>query len=84
MEIIGEIEGRSRGPYAGGVGYMSLNGNLDTAITIRSAFATGGRVHFQAGSGIVADSDPAREFEETEHKLGALRAALRQATGASA
>ena len=58
MEIIGEMEGQGRGPYAGGVGYMSLNGNLDTAITIRSAFASEGKLHFQAGAGIVADSDP--------------------------
>ncbi|WP_162137690.1 anthranilate synthase component I family protein [Methanomassiliicoccus luminyensis] len=79
MEIIGEVEGVSRGPYAGGVGYISMNGNLDSAITIRSAFATGGKLYFQAGAGIVADSDPAKEFQETEQKLGALRSALRQA-----
>ena len=80
MEIIGEVEASSRGPYAGGVGYVSFNGDLDSAITIRSAFASNGRLYFQSGSGIVADSDPAREFEETEHKLGAMRAALRLAT----
>jgi len=80
MEIIGEVEGASRGPYAGGVGYVSLNGNLDTAITIRSAFASGGKVHFQAGAGIVADSDPSREYDETEHKLGAMVAALRRSS----
>ncbi len=83
MEIIGEVEGASRGPYAGGVGYLSFNGNLDTAITIRSAFATNGKLHFQAGAGIVADSDPGREFVETEQKLGALQAALARAVGAS-
>ncbi len=80
MEIIGEVEGGSRGPYAGGVGYLSFNGNLDSAITIRSAFASDGRLYFQSGAGIVADSDPSREFEETEQKLGAMRAALRHAT----
>jgi anthranilate synthase component 1 len=80
MEIIGEVEGSSRGPYAGGVGYLSFNGDLDSAIAIRSAFASQGRLYLQSGSGIVADSDPAREFDETEHKLGALRAALRHAS----
>jgi len=84
LEIIGEVEGAARGPYAGAVGYLGLNGNLDTAITIRSAFACDGMVHLQAGAGIVADSVPSREFEETEHKLGALRAALAQAGEGSA
>lgn len=84
MEIIGSIEKQARGPYAGGVGYISFNGNLDSAITIRSAFASGGKLHFQAGAGIVADSEPGREYEETEQKLGALRASLRSATGAEA
>jgi anthranilate synthase component 1 len=84
MEIIGEVEGRGRGPYAGGVGYISFNGNLDSAITIRSAFASDGKLYFQAGAGIVADSDPGREFEETEQKLGALRVSLDRATGVGA
>jgi anthranilate synthase component 1 len=76
MEIIAQIERRARGPYAGGVGYLSLNGNLDSAITIRSAFSSGDRLFLQAGAGIVADSDPHREFVETEQKLGAMRASL--------
>ena len=80
MEIIQEVEGVSRGPYAGAVGYLSFNGNLDSAITIRSAFAADGRLYLQAGAGIVADSDPGREFEETEHKLASMRAALRLAS----
>jgi anthranilate synthase component 1 len=84
MEIIGEIEGRGRGPYAGGVGYVSLNGDLDSAITIRSAFACDGKLYFQAGAGIVADSDPGREYEETEHKLGAMKASLARARGVEA
>jgi anthranilate synthase component 1 len=84
MEIISEIEEHGRGPYAGGIGYVSFNGNLDSAITIRSAFASDGRLYFQAGAGIVADSDPGREFEETEQKLGALRASLDRATGVGA
>jgi len=83
MELIGEVEGRGRGPYAGAVGYISSNGNLDTAITIRSAFAANGKVSIQAGAGIVADSDPEREFHETEAKLGAMMAALRKAGEAS-
>ncbi|MDD1770596.1 MAG: anthranilate synthase component I family protein, partial [Methanomassiliicoccales archaeon] len=76
MEVIAELEGAARGPYAGGVGYLSFNGNLDTAITIRSAFASGGRIRLQAGAGIVADSDPAREYLETEGKMAALVDAL--------
>jgi len=70
--------GRARGPYAGGVGYLSLNGDMDSAITIRSAFCADRRLHIQAGAGIVADSDPTREYLETEHKLEAMRAALAQ------
>jgi anthranilate synthase component 1 len=84
MRIIGEIEGQSRGPYAGGVGYISLNGNLDLAITIRSAFASGNKLNLQAGAGIVADSDPTKEYQEVEHKLGAVKVALRQAHEAMA
>jgi len=76
MEIIAELEDGARGAYGGGVGYLSLNGNLDSAITIRSAFISDDRLTLQAGAGIVADSDPHREFLETEHKLGALTAAL--------
>jgi anthranilate synthase component 1 len=76
MEIIAELEGRPRGPYAGSVGYLSLNGDLDSAIAIRSAFVSPGRIRFQAGAGIVYDSDPTKEYNETEGKLGALKAAL--------
>ncbi len=78
MEIIAELEGVPRGPYAGGVGYLSFNGNLDSAITIRSAFVNEGNLRLQAGAGIVADSDPRREFEETGQKLGALMDALKR------
>ena len=78
MEIIGEIEKKARGPYAGGVGYISFNGNLDSAITIRSAFVSGSKLFIQAGAGIVADSDPHSEFLETESKLGAVTASLRK------
>ncbi len=80
MEIIAELEGKPRGPYAGGVGYISFNGNLDTAIAIRSAFVSGGRIRLQAGAGIVVDSDPAREYAETEGKMSALVEALSRST----
>lgn len=79
LEIIHELETSARGPYAGVVGYLSLNGNLDTAITIRTLFADGPTYYIQAGAGIVADSDPTREFHETESKLGGLKQALREA-----
>ena len=79
IELIHELEGAARGPYAGVVGYLSLNGNMDTAITIRTLFADGPTYYLQAGAGIVADSDPARELQETEQKLGGLKAALQEA-----
>src|SRR5207249_3122779 len=79
MEILHDLEGTARGPYAGVVGYLSLNGNVDTAIAIRTLFADGPMYYLQAGAGIVADSDPAREWFETEPKLEGVRAALREA-----
>ncbi len=79
LEIIHELEGTARGPYAGVVGYFSLNGAMDTAITIRTLFADGPTYFLQAGAGIVADSDPRRELAETEAKLGGLKAALQEA-----
>lgn len=79
MEIIHALEGTARGPYAGVVGYLSLNGNLDTAIAIRTLFAEGPTYYLQAGAGIVADSDPVRELRETDQKLGGLKAALQEA-----
>jgi anthranilate synthase component 1 len=73
MEIIDELEPVKRGPYAGAVGYFSYGGMaMDTAITIRTVVVTGGRAFVQAGAGIVADSDPAREFQETLNKARAL------------
>jgi len=77
MEIIEELEPCRRGPYAGAVGYFSYNGNADFAITIRTLVAEGERAYIQAGAGIVADSDPEREWFETEHKTRALLKALR-------
>jgi anthranilate synthase component 1 len=77
MEIIDELEPERRGPYAGAVGYVGWGAaSLDTAITIRSALVLKDRVVVQAGAGIVADSDPAREFEETEAKARAVLRAL--------
>ena len=73
MEIIDELEPVKRGPYAGAVGYFSFGGmNMDTAITIRTVLIAGSRAFVQAGAGIVADSDPKREFEETLNKARAL------------
>jgi len=76
MEIIDELEPVKRGVYSGAVGYLSYSGNLDMAIAIRTAVIKDGRVHVQAGGGIVADSNPQTEWEETMNKAGAmLRAA---------
>jgi len=72
MEIIDEIEPSSRGVYAGAVGYFSFDGNLDTAIAIRTAIVRRNKVYVQAGAGIVADSDPRLEAKETVNKARAL------------
>ena len=77
MEIIDELEPCRRGPYAGAVGYFSYNGNADFAITIRTLVANGSRAYIQTGAGIVADSDPTREWFETEQKANALLHALK-------
>ena len=76
MEIIDELELEARGPYAGAVGYLSYSGDLDTCITIRTLIVRDGEVSVTAGAGIVADSDPAAEEEETRHKAAALLAAV--------
>lgn len=76
MEIIDELEPTKRGLYAGAVGYFDFSGNMDTCIAIRAMIVTDKKVYIQAGAGIVADSDPAREFEETQNKAGALIEAL--------
>jgi anthranilate synthase component 1 len=76
MEIIEELEPCRRGPYAGALGYFSYNGNADFAITIRTLLARERNAYLQVGAGIVADSDAGREWEETEHKAGALLRAL--------
>jgi anthranilate synthase component 1 len=72
MEIIEELEPVRRGVYSGAVGYLSWAGNMDTAIAIRTAVIKDGTLHIQAGAGIVADSDPGREWEETMNKARAM------------
>jgi anthranilate synthase component 1 len=82
MEIIDELEPTRRGPYAGAVCYLGWGGtSMDTAITIRTALLKDGIAHIQSGGGIVADSVPAREFEETENKAGAVLRAIQIAAG---
>ena len=76
MQLIAEAEGERRGLYGGAVGYLGYDGNLDTAITIRSAVLKDDRIHLTVGAGIVAGSVPEREFEETDHKAGAIRRAI--------
>jgi len=79
MEIIAELENEKRGPYAGAAGYFSFSGNMDMAIAIRTMLATGGVAYTQAGCGIVYDSSPGNEYEETMNKARALLNAVSQA-----
>lgn len=79
MELVAGIEGRERGAYAGAFGYLDRAGNLDVAIAIRTVVCEGGRLKLQAGAGVVLDSNPEREYEETLHKLSALLEAARLA-----
>ena len=76
MEIIDELEPSKRGAYAGAVGHVDYSGNMDTCIAIRTMLVQDGHIFVQAGAGIVADSDPAREFEETVNKARALKEAI--------
>ena len=76
MEIIAELEPSRRGVYCGSIGYWSCTGALDTSIVIRTLVAAGGRLYFSAGGGIVADSDPEQEYQETLHKARALLTAV--------
>lgn len=78
-EIIAELEPERRGAYAGGVGYFSPDGSMDSCIVLRTAVVKDGMIHAQAGAGIVADSDPAYEQRECEAKAGAILAAARDA-----
>jgi anthranilate synthase component 1 len=79
MEIIAELERDRRGPYAGAVGYFDFSGNLDTCITLRTMVMKDGVAHVQAGGGIVYDSEPAREYQETENKAQAMLRAIERA-----
>ena len=79
MQLINELEPDARGPYAGAVGYVSFSGNLDTCITIRTVLVKGNRAYVQAGAGIVADSQPAKEYQETRNKAAAMLEAIRLA-----
>ena len=84
MEIIDELEPVKRGPYAGAVGHLGYGGmTMDTAITIRTVVVSEGRAYVQAGAGIVADSDPSREYDETVSKARALLRAGSMVGGAS-
>jgi len=80
MEIIEELEPLKRGPYAGTVGYFSFSGNMDFCITIRTMLIKGKTIYFQAGAGIVADSDPEREYWETVNKAKAMARAIEMAS----
>ncbi|WP_299597127.1 anthranilate synthase component I [uncultured Microbulbifer sp.] len=81
MEIIDELEPEKRGVYGGAVGYLAWNGNMDTAIAIRTAVIKDEKVYVQAGAGLVADSDPQSEWDETMNKARALFRAVAIATG---
>ena len=79
MEIIDELEKSRRGIYAGAVGYLSANGSMDTCIALRTALVKNGKVYIQAGGGVVADSDPESEYQETVNKAKALVRAAQEA-----
>jgi anthranilate synthase component 1 len=79
MEIIAELEPEKRGPYAGAIGYFDFSGNMDTAIAIRTIVIKDGTAHVQAGGGIVADSVPEMEYQESLNKSAALLTAIDQA-----
>jgi len=83
MQIIEELEPTRRGIYTGSVGYIDFRGNMDFNIVIRSFVLRDGRAYFHAGGGVVADSDPEKEYQETLDKVSGLVAALEQARGTS-
>ncbi len=76
MEIIDELEPYRRGPYAGAVGYVDFNGNMDTCIALRTIVVQGDKAYVQAGAGIVADSNPTNEWNETLNKARGLLEAI--------
>ncbi len=79
MEVIDELESEKRGVYGGGVGYFSANGDMDICIALRTAVTKDETLYIQAGGGVVFDSDPEAEFQETVNKSNALRQAARDA-----
>jgi anthranilate synthase component 1 len=79
MELIDELETTRRGPYAGCVGYISFSGNIDMCITIRTILMSGSTAYVQAGAGIVLDSDPEKEYQETLNKARAMIKAIEEA-----
>ena len=79
MEIIDELEPTRRGPYGGAVGYFSYTGNMDLCITIRTILVKEGKTYIQVGAGIVADSDPDSEYQETVNKGEGMMQAIRLA-----
>ena len=83
MQIIGELEGAARGPYAGAVGYFGFDGAMDTCLAIRTLVGRGRTLRVQAGAGIVADSQPAAEYQETLNKAQAVLSAVDMAEGRS-
>ena len=83
MEIIAELEPTRRGPYTGSIGYIGFDGTMDTSIVIRTLVVRDGTAYFQVGGGIVADSDPEREYRETLDKAGGMLDALEAGHGAA-
>jgi anthranilate synthase component 1 len=79
MEIIEELENCKRGPYAGAIAYLSFSGNLDSCITIRTIMVKDNTAYIQAGAGIVADSEPEKEYQETINKSKAMVKAVENA-----
>jgi anthranilate synthase component 1 len=79
MEIIDELEPEKRGVYGGGVGYFSAGGDMDMCIALRTAVVKDGKLYIQAGGGVVYDSDPEAEFQETVNKSRAIRRAAEDA-----
>jgi anthranilate synthase component 1 len=78
-QLINDLEGNKRGIYGGGIGYLDFTGNLDLCIAIRIAYKKNGKVFVRSGAGIVADSDPEKEYQECVNKAAAVMSALRQA-----
>jgi anthranilate synthase component 1 len=76
MQIIDQVEPQKRGPYGGAVGYIDFTGNMDTCIALRTLVPKGSKAYIQAGGGVVYDSDPAAEFEETVNKARVLLKAI--------